>query len=85
MDRKTFMDLHYNKTQQSSIEDIDNLIVEWCVEAGKEEYQSRVFVEVLKRQWLIYSSIYSFVLEYYKRKFNICTLRSKDGTILQIF
>lgn len=85
MDRDTFITLYCNKSQKIPINDVDNLILEYLVEMGKEESKSRVFIETLKmRNSLIYSSIFINVLAYYKNKFNICILKSKDGIVLQI-
>lgn len=84
MDRSTFITLYCNKSQKILNSDVDNLILEYLVEMGKEESKSRVFIETLKmRNSLLYASIFINVLAYYKNKFNICVLKSKDGIVLQ--
>lgn len=85
MDRNEIISLTYKiNLGRIESESMLKVIVEYCIENGKDEILSRQFATLLLRLGII-KEYFLIALEYFCKKFNICTLTDKEGTIILIF
>ena len=62
-----------------NLEDMTKIIVEYCIEKGKDKFLSQHFAMVLLKTGTI------IALEYYQKKFSICTITDAQGKVITIF
>ena len=67
-----------------NLEDMTKIIVEYCVEKGKDISLSQHFAMVLLKTGIIID-YFLITLEYYQKKFSICTLTDAKGKVITIF
>lgn len=73
-------------SNQLQINDVTILLTDYCiVEHNKSVTATNNFISIILNNPIIVSTYISIALDYYKRKFNICELYSKEGKLLQIF
>lgn len=73
-------------SNQLQINDVTILLTDYCVvEHNKSVTDTNNFISIILNNPIIISTYVSIALDYYKRKFNICELYSKEGKLLQIF
>ena len=73
-------------SNQLQINDVTILLTDYCVvEHNKPVIDTNKFISIILSNPIIISTYVSIALDYYKRKFNICELYSKEGKLLQIF
>ena len=65
-------------------EDMFKTIVDYCIEKGKDMSLSQQLVMILLRSGKIMGS-FSIALEYFQKKFSICTLTDTKGKVITIF
>lgn len=65
-------------------EDIFKTTVDYCIEKGKDMSLSQQLVMILLRSGKIMGS-FSIALEYFQKKFGICTLTDAKGKAITIF
>ena len=67
-----------------NLEDMTKIIVEYCIEKGKDKFLSQHFAMILLKTGTIID-YFLIVLEYYQKKFSICTLTDAKGKVITIF
>ena len=67
-----------------NLEDMIKIIVEYCIEKGKDKFLSQYFATILLKTGVILD-YFLIVLEYYQKKFSICTITDAQGKIITIF
>lgn len=73
-------------SNQLLIDDVAVLLTEYCVvEHNKPVTGTNNFISIILSNPIIESACVNAALNYYKRKFSICELYSKEGKLLQIF
>ena len=73
-------------SKQLQVNDVTILLTDYCVvEHNKSVTDTNKFMSIILSNPIIMSTYVSIALDYYKRKFNICELYSKEGKLLQIF
>ena len=65
-------------------EDMLRVIVDYCTEKGKDILISQQFVTTLLRSGKIMGP-FSTALEYFQKKFSICTLTDTKGKVITTF
>lgn len=65
-------------------EDMFKTTVDYCIEKGKDMSLSQQFVMILLRSGKIMEP-FSIALEYFQKKFSICTLTDTKGKVITIF
>lgn len=65
-------------------EDMFRVIVDYCTEKGKSVLISQQFVMILFRSGKIMGP-FLIALEYYQKKFSICTLTDAKGKVITTF
>ena len=65
-------------------EDMFRVTVDYCIEKGKDVLMSQQFVMILLRSGKIMKP-FSTALEYFQKKFGICTLTDAKGKVITIF
>ena len=65
-------------------EDMLRVTVDYCIEKGKDMLISQQFVTTLLRSGKIMGP-FSTALEYFQKKFSICTLTDTKGKVITIF
>lgn len=73
-------------SNQLQINDVTILLTDYCVvEHNKSVTDTNKFMSIILSNPIITSTCVNIALDYYKRKFNIYELYSKEGKLLQIF
>lgn len=73
-------------SNQLQINDVTILLTDYCVvEHNKSVTDTNKFMSIILSNPIITSTYVNIALGYYKRKFNIYELYSKEGKLLQIF
>ena len=73
-------------SNQLQINDVTILLTDYCVvEHNKSVTDTNKFMSIILSNPIIISTYVNIALDYYKRKFNIYELYSKEGKLLQIF
>ena len=73
-------------SNQLQINDVTILLTDYCVaEHNKPVTATNKFISIILSNPIIISTYVNTALDYYKRKFNIYELYSKEGKLLQIF
>ena len=73
-------------SNQLQINDVTILLTDYCVvEHNKSVTDTNKFISIILSNPIIISTYINIALDYYKRKFNIYELYSKEGKLLQIF
>ena len=67
-----------------NLEDMTKIIVEYCIEKGKDKFLSQHFAMILLKTGIIID-YFLIALEYYQKKFSICTLTDAKGKVITIF
>ena len=67
-----------------NLEDMTKIIVEYCVEKEKDISLSQYFANFLLKTGIIID-YFLIALEYYQKKFSICTLTDAKGKVITIF
>ena len=72
-----------------SVNNITTLLIDYCVVEHKKSIEDtnnfiRILTNSFNNRILLFNCIQT-ALNYYKRKFNMCELYSKEGNLLQIF
>ena len=65
-------------------EDMLRVTVDYCIEKGKDMLISQQFVTTLLKSGKIMGP-FSTALEYFQKKFSICTLTDTKGKVITIF
>lgn len=65
-------------------EDMFKTTVDYCIEKGKDMSLSQQLVMILLRSGKIMGP-FSIALEYFQKKFSICTLTDAEGKVITIF
>lgn len=66
------------------VEDILQVIMDYCIEKGKDTSMSQQFVTILLESGKIMEP-FLIALEYFQKKFNICILTDIEGKIITTF
>lgn len=85
MDRELV--LHITRKAQVNIlstKDVSEVIAGYCMEKGKDELLSQRLISYLVVMNL-WQNPFSIALEYYQKKFGICTLTDVEGKVIIIF
>ena len=87
MDKESVIDiLNCLKSSQFSKDKITKILVDYCVlEHNKPVTDTNNFINTIISNPIIISHYIDIALDYYKRKFNISVLYSKERELLQIF
>ena len=73
-------------SNQLQINDVTILLTDYCVVVhNKSVTDTNKFISIILSNPIIISTYVNTALDYYKRKFNIYELYSKEGKLLQIF
>ena len=73
-------------SNQLQTNDVTILLTDYCVvEHNKSVTDTNNFISIILSNPIIMSTYVNTALDYYKRKFNIYELYSKEGKLLQIF
>lgn len=73
-------------SNQLQTNDVTILLTDYCVvEHNKSVTDTNKFISIILSNPIITSTYVNIALDYYKRKFNIYELYSKEGKLLQIF
>lgn len=64
--------------------DMLRVTVDYCIEKGKDVLVSQQFAMTLLRSGKIIGP-FLIALEYFQRKFNICTLTDAKGKVITVF
>lgn len=67
-----------------STEDVSKVITKYCIEKEKEESLSQMMASYLVMMNL-WQNPFSIALEYFQKKFGICTLTDAKGKVITIF
>lgn len=65
-------------------EDMIEVIVDYCIEKGKDIYKSQQFAITLLKLGQIMGP-FLIALEYFQKKFNICTITDEQGKVILTF
>lgn len=80
MDKQTIIDITKNNNIKLEV------IYDYCIENGKDEIKTSALITALIRlPTIMWMDWYNVALEYYRRKFNICILRDKNGKIIHVY
>lgn len=87
MDKEFIIDLlKCSNSNQFPIDKVVKLLTDYCVlEHNKSVIDTNNFINILLSNPVIISHCINTVLDYYKGKYNICSLYNKEGKLLQIF
>ena len=85
MDRNEILSL----TQKANsgylgLDDVSKTIIDYCIEKGKNILLAQQFVNIMLRTDRIMEP-FSIALEYFKKKFGICTLTDVKGKVILTF
>lgn len=85
MDKKKFIEIFYNiNLNRATQKDIIYLLECYCLEFNKPKYMIDVFIQYISMMNIV-KDIIQYPINYYKRKFNICTITNKENIIISIF
>lgn len=85
MDRDEILSLTQKiNSRHLKAEDIFRVIVSYCIEKGKDVLMSQQFVMTLFESGEI-TGPFSIALEYFQKKFSICTLTDTKGEVITTF
>lgn len=85
MDRNEILSLTRNTNSgYLDIEDMLRVTVDYCIEKGKDVSMSQQFVTTLLKSGKIMGP-FSTALEYFQKKFSICTLTDTKGKVIITF
>lgn len=86
MDRETFLGI-YNKiaSGNSTLDDLMILYTKYCTEHEKDPNKTIEFVSILLNMPMMVQQTLEYPLNYYKTKFDITTVKDKEGNIVTIF
>ncbi len=85
MDRNTFIEIYYKICSNNiSIAEVFTLYEYYCLEYNKDLAETKQFIETIISLNLLNDTI-EYPINYYKTKFNICTITNKNGNIIKIF
>lgn len=73
MDREKLIPLlnrYYNG--QITTNDIYNILYDYCIEQGKDEYNTKQFLNIIINSAVNEIPILSIAVEYYEHKFSVC-------------
>lgn len=87
MDKEFIIDLlKCSNSNQFPIDKVVKLLTDYCVlEHNKSVIDTNNFINILLSNPAIISHYINTAVDYYKKKFNINELYSKEGKLLQIF
>ena len=87
MDKEFIIDLSKClNSNQLPIDKVVRLLTDYCVlEHNKSVIDTNNFINILLSNPFMMSHCINTVLDYYKEKYNICSLYNKEGKLLQIF
>lgn len=87
MDKEFIIDiLNCLESSQIPTDKVIKVLTDYCViEHNKSVIDTSNFINAIISNPIIISHYIDIVLDYYKRKFNISVLYSKEGKLLQIF
>ena len=87
MDKEFIIDLlKCSNSNQFPIDKVVKLLTDYCVlEHNKSVIDTNNFINLLLSNPVIITHCINTVLDYYKEKYNICSLYNKEGKLLQIF
>lgn len=84
MDKSSIIDIIKRRLSGDlKLDDIYKVILVYCTEKGKSYFNTAHFLEVIIGN-KIYMGYFIIALEYYEKKFNICTLTDNKDKILSI-
>lgn len=85
MDRQIILDITRGiHSERLSLEDMHRVVVEYCIEKGKDSTLSYKLGLYLINHGLIMEP-FSIALEYFQKKFSICTLTDVKGRVITVF
>ena len=87
MDKEFIIDvLNCLKSNRLPIDKVTKVLTDYCIlEHNKSVTDTSNFINAIISNPIIISHYIDIALDYYKRKFNISVLYSKEGKLLQIF
>ena len=87
MDKEFIIDLlKCSNSNQFPIDKVVKLLTDYCVlEHNKSVIDTNNFINILLSNPVIISRYINIAVDYYKGKYNICSLYNKEGKLLQIF
>lgn len=88
MERDKFLsNMNNQQYTQGNIYNYLELIEAYCIEQGKERELINNLLQILQTPQFTFSGLFhiisEYVLEYYKLKFNIVTIRNKKNQIIK--
>lgn len=85
MDRSSLIEYlrkYYNGTL--SHKETSDILYEYCTERGKKVSETYCFIS-FAMYYNMFQEYLDYALNWYKRKYNICTLSTSNNQIIQIF
>lgn len=83
MDKQTIINLSNQFYNNQIPLNATQLVLDYCVEKGKNPNLSQSFIEMSVRLGF-FQTIYQSMLEYYQRQFEVCLIKDPLGKIIKV-